>query len=466
MFLCLLLGGVSAEDLLVTFALTLAAVLFVASLGLLISIGARRAYGAVVVTFLILLVAWLALPAVALLILFTGGTGAVSGWVSDCGLALISLNPIVALMNVVIDGGGPPGMWVDSHWVCTATYGSSALLLMLINVVVIRRFGLWASRERVVRDRKRDRRRRVRQVWSNPVAWREVRTIVIHRRMRWARILSLVFSFMFSAIVWVGWVADWWDHRPALTMDIEHVCGVIACTATVAWVLMALQGSVSFSHEREHSTLDALLTTPLAGYQIVLGKMQGILRSSAFALAFPIGFTLLTWFRHLTSLRAAVWTIAAILVVGVFAACLGLAASVRLGSSGKACGLAAGVILFLCVGLPMASSSFISYNGRHAWLPLTHVSPAENVCWSAYDEDVRGDVRYLHRYIENYRNWSGRFAISAVHVGVELLVAVVLVGWSVATVEEQWRVRQLWFPRWFRLEQVSPGLPPALVEDR
>lgn len=99
-------------------------------------------------------------------------------------------------------------------------------------------------------------------------------------------------------------------------------------------------------------------------------------------------------------------------------------------------------------------------------MPLTHVSPAENVCWSIYDEEVRGDDRYLHQYIEHYRNWRGRFAISAAHVGVALLVAVVLTGWAVATVEEEWRVRQLWFPRRFRLKQASPGLPPALVEDR
>jgi hypothetical protein len=171
-------------------------------------------------------------------------------------------------------------VWTNALWVSTAFYGSAALVLMAVSVLAIRRLGLWASRERVVQDRPADRRRRTRTVWSNPVAWREVKTIAVHRRMRWARILSLVFCLLFSSIVWVGWVADWLDNRRALSLDIEQVSAVIACTASVAWVLMALLGSVSFSYEREHSTLDNLLASPLSAAQIVLGKLRGIARSS------------------------------------------------------------------------------------------------------------------------------------------------------------------------------------------
>jgi ABC-type transport system involved in multi-copper enzyme maturation permease subunit len=441
MFLCLLLGGVAAEDLLATFALTLAVVVFVSSLGLLISIGTRRAYGAVIVTYLILLVAWLAMPFIAGTLVFGGGPP-IASWYSDICMAIISLNPVLVLMGVVIDGGGFPGLWSDAPWVCSAAYGVAALVLMVINVLVIRRLGLWASRERVVRDRKKDRKRRTRQVWSNPVAWREVKTIAIHRRMRWARILCLLFSFMFTAILWVGWIADWLQGRPALAMDVEQFSGLIPCTATVAWVLMALQGAVSFSYEREQSTLDALLTTPLAGHHIVLGKLQGIVRSSAFALAFPIGFALIAWSRDVTTTRATLLSIALVLLVGIFAACLGLACSVRLGSSGKACGAAAGIMLVLCLGVPMASETFIGWGRKHAWHKITFVSPSQNLSWAIYDErSPTVDSRY-YRHDTNYRQWPQRLTVTGVHLCLEQLLAVLCVSWSIARIESTCRVRQ------------------------
>jgi hypothetical protein len=260
--------------------------------------------------------------------------------------------------------------------------------------------------------------------------------------MRWARILCLLFSFMFTAVLWVGWIADWLQGRTALSMDADNVSGVIACTATVAWILMALQGAVSFSHEREQSTLDALLTTPLAGYHIVFGKLQGIVRSSAFALAFPIGFALVALYRNVTTWRAAVLSIAIILLVGIFAACLGLACSVRLGSSGKACGLAAGITLVLCLGVPMASEAFIGWGRHHAWHKVTFVSPSQNLSWAIYDEHARTVDSNRYRYDQSYRQWPRRVSASVAHLCLEQLVVLLFIGWSIAHIENVCRVRR------------------------
>jgi hypothetical protein len=271
-------------------------------------------------------------------------------------------------------------------------------------------------------------------------------------------------------------------NRTALAIDIEQVSGVIACTATVAWVLMALQGAVSFSHEREQNTLDALLTTPLAGYQIVLGKLQGIVRSSAFALAFPIGFALVALARNVTTWRAALLSITLILLVGIFAACLGLVCSVRLGSSGKACGLAAGIMLVLCLAVPMAAESFIGWGQRHAWQKVTFVSPSQNLSWAIYDEDVR--TVNGNRYWGNpdYHRWPNRVAASVAHLCLEQLLVLLCIGWSITHIEDVCRVRQ-WglargflagrFPnwRWFDLSDVrtrrrkdaTEATPPLLA---
>jgi ABC-type transport system involved in multi-copper enzyme maturation permease subunit len=457
MFLCLLLGGVAAEDLIATSILTISTVLFVSSLGLLISIGSRRAYGAIIILYLILLIAWLALPVIAA---FVGITNAapVANLTTWICLAIISLNPMLVLMSVVIDGFGA-GIWTDAPWVCAISYGAVTFALMAINIIVIRRFGLWASRERVVRDRKQHRERRTRRVWSNPVAWREVKTIAIHRRMRWARLLCLIFCVLLSALLWVGWIADWLNGRRALGMDLDGVSGMISCMATVAWVLMSLQGAVSFSHEREHLTLDALLTAPIAGVQILLGKLQGILRSSAFALAFPIALTLLAWSHGVTSGRAAVLSVVLIVLVGLFAACLGLACSVRLGSSGKACGLAAGIMLVLCVAIPISAHALLPYGQQYSWIHVRLISPSLSLSWAVYDEDSPGYRLNRYNGWTQYQ-WPKRFSKAVGHLLFEQLIAVVLIGWSVLYIESTCRVRQ----RFFSVAP-SPGKGEAEAND-
>jgi hypothetical protein len=246
----------------------------------------------------------------------------------------------------------------------------------------------------------------------------------------------LLFSFLVSALVWIGWIADWLSNRSALSIDIDGTSALIACTSSVAWVLMALQGAVSYSHEREHSTLDALLTTPLSAAQILWGKLQGIIRSSAFALVFPIIFTVVAWIHGVTTGRAASQTIFCILAAALFAACLGLASSVWLGSSGKACGFAAGIVLILCVGVPLATEAFVGFQAKLHSHKVTFISPSLNVAWTVCDERKSRQYGY-----GPYPNWDERFAVSTGHLLFELITAGLLLGWSMHRVESHFRVR-------------------------
>jgi ABC-type transport system involved in multi-copper enzyme maturation permease subunit len=457
MFLCLLLGGVSADSLMATMALTITTVVFVGSLGLLISIGSRRAVGAVILLYLTLLMVWVALPCVAGFVAYSG-TVSIAGLGNALCMAIISLNPMVNLASVVANGwGAPPGIWIDSVWICVACNAGAALVLMIINAVVIRRLGLWASREQIVRDRKRDRKRRARRVWSNPVAWREVTTIAIHRRMRWARLLCLLFSFMISSVMWIGWIGDMLQGRRALSIDQNGTAQIIATTAAIAWILMALQGGVGFSHEREHSTMDALLTTPLAGARIFSGKLQGVWRNSAFALAFPVSFLVFAYSRDVTTFRGVVLSLAVIVVVGLWATCLGLACSIWFGSSGKATGLAGGIMLALCVGIPLACEVF---GNRFSWHSSKFVSPSLNLAWAVRDERYGSDQ--LRGYISAwpYVTWSGRWFTSVSHLALELIVSAALVFLSIRYLETVCRTRQV---RGWRRHAKAPA---ASIESR
>ena len=159
----------------------------------------------------------------------------------------------------------------------------------------------------------------------------------------------------------------------------------MVCTAVIAWLLMALQGSMSFAFERDRSTLDALLTTPLSGRQIVLGKLAGIFRSSAFALGCPLLFIALAWAHGVMSLRAAVLGGVIVLVGAVLAAAWGLLCSISMATTVKAASYAFLAALVLLIGLPILNAAVLNRDLQYNLLPMTFVSPSVNLDYAVFE---------------------------------------------------------------------------------
>jgi len=467
--ICLTLGGVQWTSLVAAIALTLVMIGFVASLSLMISIGSRRTITAVVITYMLLLIVWMAIPVMTMM-LFAGPTGSIPSWLNP----IMRLNPGMAIGTAVLPNFGA-SPWPDANWHCVRVYGLATLVLIVVDVLIVRRVGLWASHERVKRptrdslrvDRgtsqpptekqRAGRQRKVREVWNNPVAWREVRTIAVHRRMRWARILSLLMLILFSSPLWLAWLSDLLDGHQALSWDFQQFCMVIICTATIAWMLMVIQGAVSFAYEREHSTLDALLTTPLRSSYILSGKLAGILRSSAFALAFPVFFTVLAWGRDVISPRAAMLSLAIIIVGGLLAGVWGLFWSVRTGASMKAITFSMTTALALCVGVPLLSGLLTAYETREELLPYTLVSPTQNLSYGVWEEGNRSTLAYQNnRYYGPWGDWEYRQSAACMHVLLELALAVGLMALSTSRLEREYRIDP-WLDLSLKMHRQKPG---------
>ena len=433
---CLLLGGVSGEQLLATVVLTLTMVLFVCSFGLLISIGARRTYMAVTLTYLLLLLAWMGPPVIAAIILADP-----THLLHDVAPYAMGLNPAVGIMSIVESSGLGLNLRIPAHWMCVGLYGVATVVLMIVNVGVVRRLGLWASRERVVREKPTRRVRRARTMWSNPVAWREVKTIAVHRRMRWARIVALIFCVVVTVPLWGAWLDDWLRGYGGQDMDRQTLSTVVGLTAVITWILMTLLASVGFAHERDHQTLDALLTTPLSGWSIVIGKLTGVLRSTLFAAVFPFGFACVGYWHGVIGFRALL-LVATVLVIGsLLMASWGLFCSVRFGASARASGLATLAALVLCVFVPLLTGAFHAFLGRTSsrWIPVTFVSPTVNIDWAVVDNDWRNPGR-RRRNVE-YRDWRSRLPSACVHLLAEVGLAAGLLSLCVRSIETDLRIR-------------------------
>jgi ABC-type transport system involved in multi-copper enzyme maturation permease subunit len=434
LFFCLLLGGVSWQKLLISNGLLLTLVAFVASVSLIVSILTPRVMSAVVISYVALLGLWVALPLVISL-RYQNTTPPPNGWI----YVVIGAHPVigvmdavqVTVMNVNLQGAG---------LLCIVVYSVATLLTLGLATLTIRRWGLWASRENVPRP-KRERKAAARTVWDNPVAWREVKTIAVHRRMRIARIMALVLLVILSTPVWLVALIDLFQGGSSLSSDLDVFNTVIVVTAVIAWILMALQGSMSFAFERDRSTLDALLTTPLTGRDIILGKLAGIVRSSAFALAFPLMFTLLAAIQGVASIRATLLSLLIIVVGSLLAATWGLYWSVKTDSSSRAASVAVGVGLLLCVGAPLVFTGVLDAPFRWPLTPVSSVSPTVNLT-NALNESPNPVIwRHWTRRPERtaFFEWGERVPLALAHVALEVGLVTLFVLLSVRRIERQHR---------------------------
>lgn len=122
-----------------------------------------------------------------------------------------------------------------------------------------------------------------RTVWSNPVAWREAKTRISSSGgiLRWITIIGgvvasiLLFYYYSSGEITANTCTIW---LASLT-TVQFAIALITATNTAA---------TSMTKEREALTMDILLTTPLTSRYILWGKLRGLVSSTAPLLATPV----------------------------------------------------------------------------------------------------------------------------------------------------------------------------------
>jgi ABC-type Na+ efflux pump permease subunit len=128
-----------------------------------------------------------------------------------------------------------------------------------------------------------------RNVWHNPIAWREAAA----RNATFGRMLAR-WSFIAAGGVW-GLGLILYYHGGALTTPgfravlLYTVIGELAVITLVALNM----GATSVAKEREDGTLDLLLTTPITPAQYLGGKLRGMVAYLLPLLGVPLGTLLI-----------------------------------------------------------------------------------------------------------------------------------------------------------------------------
>ena len=375
--ICALLGGVSFGQIARAFAVTLASVLVCGSLGSTLALWREKTFQALAMTVLVL-VLWLA---VWELVAF--GTVGESCWGLSCRTWAVGFSPWRAVREAArplaqADPNlGLLGTPVNLFLVVAV---SIAAVLNLLAIAMVR---VWNPSREARGERRRDaalpaaadvalesaeqgeqqrirtveQPARSRQVWDNPIIWREMRTWAYGRKMLVIRLAYLVlFGLAAASLVWMA-------HGEQLA---AYAGGAVALVPLLllGLVLVNAQAVTSMTTERDGKALDLLLVTDLTPKEIVFGKLGGVFYNTKEMIALPALLCIYLCFAvDDFSLEELVYLLGGLAVLYVFAAMLGIHAGMTYANSQAAIATSLGTVFFLFVGVATCMRMMVALSG-------------------------------------------------------------------------------------------------------
>ena len=226
-----------------------------------------------------------------------------------------------------------------------------------------------------------ERTRRARRVWSNPVAWREAVTrasAASSSLMRYSYLACGVFVGLYFLYCYAT----------------GRFGGVAAARAWLTWIVMiefivvllmaANTAATAISRERDDGTIELLLVTPLTSKYIIWGKLRGLVSFAVSLMAVPAATVLMVALYDLArgtsnpvvSLLQAIILPALLTVYAAVVCMLGLYMSLRCRRSVQAVLASIGVLIVAGFGLGLCAAGATSAAAPIGSLmaPLTFVT--------------------------------------------------------------------------------------------
>jgi ABC-type transport system involved in multi-copper enzyme maturation permease subunit len=197
----------------------------------------------------------------------------------------------------------------------------------------------------------------VREVWDNPILWREVRTRAYGRRP----LLVKVAYFLVLGLIGYFALAPLWT--PGGRSPFAAAEGLVPVTV-LSLLLVAAQAVTAITSERDTGALDLLLVTDLSPKEFIFGKLFGIALNTIIYLLPPIALTVVYGYYHFLAtppagyeeeaagynFESALCIAASALVLFAFVMVFGIHVALRNQSSRVAVANTLGTVFFLSVG--------------------------------------------------------------------------------------------------------------------
>ncbi len=218
----------------------------------------------------------------------------------------------------------------------------------------------------VAREQHVDARRKAvsasREVWDNPILWREVCTWAYGRKVLIIRLAYLLFFTMAAGALY------WAIATGAATQRSNAGIVPVAATSLTPFFLVSLViinalAVNAVTNERDGQALDLLLATDISPKEFVLGKLLGVLWVTKEMVLLPMALALVLWWKEGIDAENLLYLLGGLSVMDVFVAVLGLHCGMTYSNSRTAIGVSLGAVFFLFVGVVTCLAIMVSFSG-------------------------------------------------------------------------------------------------------
>ena len=218
---------------------------------------------------------------------------------------------------------------------------------------------------RHVDDRSRATSKKSRQVWDNPILWREMCTWAYGRKILFIRFAYWMMA-IFVVISIYGLIASGAATQTTTTSAIQLnvTTRPLAPFMLVSLVMINALAVTSITNERDGRALDLLRVTDLSPREFLFGKLFGVAYVAADIIVLPVLVCGYLWFSNILILENLLYLVTGWIVLTVFVIVLGLHTGMSYSNSRQAIAVSLGTVFFLFLGIVTAMVMMVSFTGN------------------------------------------------------------------------------------------------------
>lgn len=203
-----------------------------------------------------------------------------------------------------------------------------------------------------------------REVWDNPILWREVRTWAYGRKVMIIRLAYLLlFAMVWAGLYWTLAESASLANRSGLAGRIPPAAMTLAPFCLVSLVIINALAVNSITNERDGQALDILLVTDLSSREFVFGKLGGVLWVTKEMVLLPMVLCGFLWWQGGITAENLAYLLGGLIVIDIFVTMLGIHFGMNYANSRSAITISLGAVFFLFVGVVTCLVIMISFSG-------------------------------------------------------------------------------------------------------
>lgn len=209
--------------------------------------------------------------------------------------------------------------------------------------------------------RVRTASRKSRNVWDNPVLWREVCTWAYGRKVLFVQAAYwVIFAGVVASIY--GILNSGVSQVSALGELIPAFAQPMAPFFLVSLVIINALSVSSITNERDGRSLDLLLVTDLSPREFLFGKMGGVFYVAKEMIILPILLCLALWWFGQITFENLFFLVTGLSILIVFVTMLGIHCGMNYYNSRQAIAVSLGTVFFLFLGIMTCMLIMISFS--------------------------------------------------------------------------------------------------------